>query len=86
MTFEIPREVGLLLVLRRLRDGRVTAPGPGPFADHGRPFPGVLVPFLRELIAGGNARIDGRQVRITDAGLALLAGLEADQSTVDEPE
>lgn len=74
---QLPHEVGLELALRRVADGWVTVAAPDRFADHRKPFPDILTPFLRELIDDQHARIGGQRVRITESGLALLAEFRA---------
>lgn len=88
----VPHEVGLLLTLRRVHAGQVTAHWQDSFADCGRPFPSGLLPHLRELFDHGQTRLDrnhGGHVVLTFAGEALLAELEASrtsgQSTPDKP-
>lgn len=79
---DVPHETGLLRMLRRVRDGHVTVCEPDAFSDSGRPLPVVLVPFLRELFAHGQVRLQEGQgggpprVVMTSAGGELLAELE----------
>lgn len=81
---DLPHMLGLLLALRRVQDGRVTVGEPEVFRDGGGPVPSELVPFLRELFAHGQVRLEDQQrsesprVVMTTAGEELLAELEAD--------
>lgn len=74
----IPHPTGLLLALLRVQGGGVQAHGARVFTDHGRPFPGILVPFLRELFDHAQVRLadDQEAVATTEAGAALLTELE----------
>lgn len=89
----LPHETGLLLASQRVQGGQVVASDPGVFTDGGQPFPNQLVPFLRELFAHGQARLEEAQGRepsrvvLTAAGEELLAELEeqTERRTSDEP-
>jgi hypothetical protein len=94
----IPHSAGLLLALQRVRGGRVTVQPSGAIADQNRPFPDILVPFLRELFDHGQARLEppgegamDQRAIITEAGEELFAELKdkvvdtaLEQSTSDE--
>lgn len=86
---DLPHETGLLLVLRRVRGGRVVVSGPDTFREDVEPFPAELVPFLHELFAHGQVRLEEQsgsappQVVMTTAGEDLLAELD-EEGTPDE--
>lgn len=80
----IPNDVGLLITLRRVRAGRVFVRGTELWTEKARPFPRLLVPFVRELFDHGHIRVDKpddekpeQAVRITALGEAFLMELEA---------
>jgi hypothetical protein len=91
----LSHETGLLLALRRVRNGHVAVLRSRLFTDRGQPLPDMLVPFLRELFDHGQISCDDNAgeapVVITEAGAALLAELEskpdgtAGEATVDGP-
>ncbi len=89
---DVPHKTGLLQALRMIRGGHVILSGSDAFSDGGRPFPGVLTPFLHELFAHGQVRLEEQQGReppravLTTAGEELLAELEeeTDRPTSDE--
>jgi hypothetical protein len=82
----IPHHTGLLLALHRVRGGQVTVRPSGSITDHSRPFPDLLVPFLRELLDHGQVRLEspeegseGLRVVITKTGERLFGELIDDE-------
>lgn len=79
---DIPHDSGLLRVLRKVHSGHVTVCGPNTFLDDGRPFPGMLVPFLRELFGHEQVRLGEQHesglplVVMSGAGEELFAELD----------
>ena len=79
---EVPHEIGLLLTLREVRDGRIRLHEPDAVSDLEQSVPKVLGPFLRELFAHGQVQLglqlggEPLAVVMTTAGEELLAELE----------
>jgi hypothetical protein len=90
---DVPHEAGLLLALHSVQRGQITVREPDMFFDGGRPLRGVLVPFLRELFAHEQIRLEEQQedrpsrAAITTAGENLLAELkdQTERPASDEP-
>lgn len=79
------RDVGLWLALRRVQSGRVFMQGQELVTRDGRPLFRFLVPFVRELLEHGHARVSQpaaakdlkQQVHIAPVGEGFLLELDA---------
>lgn len=83
MTGQTPTQLGLLLALRRVRQGHVIRIASGLFLDRGARIPGHLADCLRELLDEGHLRLDEaspewdqQPVRTTPSGERLRRRLE----------